>query len=91
MFEADINLDDYDEAERFVADHNHKEIAAIARELGFEGTGAFDATRALLIYAQRCIVAHGYRELGRIAQARIIEIEMDDIYNERIRPNIDCW
>ena len=91
MFEADINLDDVDEALSFLQAADGKEIAAIARELGFEGTGAFDAARALLIYAQRYIVAHRYRELGKIAQASIIEIEMDDIYNERIRPNITCW
>lgn len=91
MFEIEINLDDPEEAEKFVEEHGTTRGRRLANLLGFKGKGAEAAAGALSGYAWNKVTALSCRKRGDIEAARKYEAICDWIYSDDIEGKIKCW
>jgi len=90
-FQADINLDDPEEVETFIAEHGRCKGRTLANALGFKGTGATKAANALSNYAYNKQTAMDCRLKGDITDALRYEAICDRIYKEDIQNTVECW
>ena len=90
-FKTDLNLDDETEVNEFLKSHGMRRRRNIAKELGFEGEGSFEAAQSLKNYAWNKVTAISERKKGNISRAEVFEDICDRIYKEDIEPNIECW
>lgn len=91
QFEANFNLDDEQDVEKFLESYGCLSKRQIAHCLGFKGKGAFEAAQSLKNYAWNKITAISERKKGNIQDAIKYEDICDRIYRENIQGKIVCW
>ena len=90
-FKIELNLDNPVELLEFLSNYWLMDAKTLAAEFGWEGEGAVPAVIALQDYAEYKLTAIRRRLNGQINCACSAERECDEIYRQRIQPNIDCW
>ena len=90
-FAREVNLDDQQELEHFLASAEPARGRLLANMLRFKGRFAVRAANGLMNYAQNKRAANLLRSYGEIQQAQGYEAICDRIYKEDIQPLIKCW
>ncbi len=90
-FSVDINLDDEETVNAWIATHNTNKGRIVANRLGLKGKGSSDLATALSNYAWNKYTAIGLRKRGEIQTAISYESICDRIYKQDIAPVCECW
>jgi hypothetical protein len=91
MKEANINLDDIDEALDFIEKFGDSTARQISKHFSFQGKGSVSAGQAIKNYAYNKVTAYNCRISGDIRGALMYEEVCDKIYSEDIEGKIVCW
>ena len=91
MFELDLNLDAYGEAENFINKYGTDKGRHLANQLGIKGRGSSILATALSNYAWNTYTAQNCRLAGKIVRAIMYEHIADQIYKKDIQPVCNCW
>jgi hypothetical protein len=91
MFELDLNLDAFGEAENFIDTYGTDKGRRLANQLGIKGKGSSLLATGLSNYAWNTYTAQKCRLGGKLDTALMYESIANRIYTEDIQPVCNCW